>query len=128
MPVTRYALMTLVAVALVACSGQLADSPKAIGAAFSDAFRDTPFTDGQSITVLVSDADPLRRIESFRLVPCHDGKAVCGGSTLGRAGTLTLEGGQYVVRGAYAGRDFYLDRNGDGFMGRGDVLVPLAWN
>ena len=125
---TRTALMTLALAALTGCSGQLADGPKAIGAAFSDAFRDTPFADGQAVSVLVSNPDPLRRIDSFRLVPCQDGRAVCGGSDRGRAGTLTLEDGQYVVRGAYAGRDFYLDRNGDGFMRRGGVLVPLAWN
>lgn len=124
----RTALMTLVVATLGACTGPLSDAPNAMQAAFTDAFRDTPFADGQSVTVLVADPDPLRRIQSFRLVPCQEGKAVCGGSGTGRAGTLTLEGGQYVVRGAYAGRDFYLDPNGDGFMGRGTVLVPLAWN
>lgn len=124
---TRYALMTLAAVLLTACADG-AGRPDPLGAAFSDAFLDTPFADGQSVTVLVSDPDPLRQIASFRLVPCQDGKAVCGGSAQGPAGLLTLEDGQYVVRGAYAGRDFYLDRNGDGFMGRGTVLVPLAWN
>ena len=128
MPVTRTALMIIALAALSACSGQLADGPNAIGAAVTDAFADTPFADGQAVSVLVADPDPLARIDSFRLVPCQEGRAICGGSAQGRAGTLTLEGGQYVVRGAYAGRDFYLDRNGDGFMGQGGVLVPLAWN
>ena len=128
LPVTRTALMLVSLAALTACSGQMASGPNAISAAFSDAFADTPFADGQAISVLVGNDDPLRRFDSFRLVPCQDGQAVCGGSDRGRAGTLTLESGQYVVRGAYPGRDFYLDRNGDGFMGRGGVLVPLAWN
>lgn len=125
---TRYALMTLALATLGACTGPLSDGPNAIGTAFTDAFRDTPFADGQVVTVLVADPDPLRTIQSFSLVPCQNGRAVCGGSARGQAGALTLEDGQYVVRGAYPGRDFYLDRNGDGFMGRGTVLVPLAWN
>ena len=120
--------MILALAALSACSGPLSDGPTAIRAAVTDAFADTPFADGQAVSVLVANPDPLRRIDSFRLVPCQNGQAVCGGSDRGRAGALTLEDGQYVVRGAYAGRDFYLDRNGDGFMGRGGVLVPLAWN
>ncbi|WP_386679207.1 hypothetical protein [Loktanella sp. R86503] len=124
----KYALTTLAALLLGACTGPLSDAPNATGAAFTDAFADTPFEDGAAVTVLVRDTDPLRTIQSFKLVPCQGGKAVCGGSSSGAAGVLTLEGGQYVVRGAYAGRDFYLDRNGDGFMGRGSVLTPLAWN
>jgi hypothetical protein len=124
----KYALMTLAAWTLAACTGPLSDAPNATVAAFTDAFTDTPFEDGAAVTVLVRDTDPLRTIQSFKLVPCQGGKAVCGGSDRGTAGALTLEGRQYVVRGAYAGRDFYLDPNGDGFMGRGTVLVPLAWN
>ena len=124
----RYAPMILAVLALTACEGRLGDSPRAIAAAATDALADRPFVDGQAVTVLVADPDPLRRIRSFTLVPCQAGRAVCGGSATGRAGTLTLENGQYVVRGAYAGRDFYLDPNGDGFMGQGGVLVPLAWN
>lgn len=124
----KYALMTLAALTVSACTGPLADGPNATKAAFADAFTDTPFEDGATVTVLVRDTDPLRTIQTFNLVPCQGGKAVCGGSARGAAGTLTLEGRQYVVRGAYTGRDFYLDPNGDGFMGRGTVLVPLAWN
>ena len=124
----KTAVMTLAAATLAACTGPLSDGPNATAAAFNDTFRDTPFSDGQPVSVLVNDPDPLRTIQTFALVPCQNGRAVCGGSNRGRAGLLTLEGGQYVVRGAYAGRDFYLDRNGDGFMGRGGVLVPLAWN
>ena len=124
----KYALMTFAALTVSACTGFLSDGPVAMQGAFSDAFRDTPFADGAAVTVLVKDKDPLRTIQSFSLVPCQGGNAICGGSDRGNAGTLTLEGGQYVVRGAYTGRDFYLDPNGDGFMGRGIVLVPLAWN
>ena len=125
---TRHAFLILATALMAACSGPLGDSPRAMRAAVTDAFRDTPFMDGQAISVLVRNDDPLRRIDSFRLVPCQDGKAVCGGAATGRPGVLTLENGQYVVRGAYPGRDFYLDPNGDGFMGRNGVLVPLAWN
>lgn len=121
-------LTALALTALGACSGPLSDGPTATAAAFNDAFRDTPFADGAPISVIVNDPDPLRKIGTYSFVPCQQGKAVCAGSVTGQAGTLTLEDGQYVVRGTYPGRVFYLDRGGDGFMGVDGVLVPLAWN
>ncbi|MCF7699288.1 hypothetical protein [Loktanella sp. M215] len=115
-------------VALAACSTSAGDGPKAVGAAFTDAFRDTPFTDGMPISAITRDANPLRTIQTYTFVPCQQGRAVCAETATGRAGTLTLEKNQYVVRGAYPGRTFYFDRNGDGFMQVGQVLTPLAWN
>ncbi len=120
------------ALSLAACSGPLSDGPVATVAAFNDAFFDTPFDTG-AVSVLVRDANPLRVIQTYTMVPCREGAAICGGSAKGPAGVLTLQDGQYIVTGAYPGRTFYLDRNGDGFMGVGtpgadQVLVPLAWN
>lgn len=120
-------LLPLVFTALAACTGPLAEGPTATAAAFNDAFRDTPFDTG-AVTVLVSDPNPLRMLQSFTLVPCQNDTAICGGSPLGRAGTLAMQNGQYVVTGAYPGRTFYLDRGGDGFMQENGILVPLAWN
>ena len=120
-------LLPLVCLALAACTGPLSDAPNATAAAFNDAFRDTPFDSG-AVTVLVRDPKPLRMIQSYTLVPCQNGAAVCGGSPLGRTGSLSMQDGQYVVTGAYPGRTFYLGRGGDGFLQENGILVPLAWN
>ncbi|SHF56505.1 hypothetical protein SAMN05444339_10835 [Loktanella atrilutea] len=121
-------LIALALVALGACSTSFGDGPRAIGAAATDAFGDTPFTDGVAISAITRDPNPLRTIQTYKFVPCQQGRAVCGDSSTGRPGILTLEDGQYVVRGAYPGKTFYFDRNGDGFMQVGQVLTPLAWN
>ncbi len=121
-------LIALALTALAACTGPVADGPSATARAVTDAFSDTPFADGMPVSVIVNDPNPLRKIQTFSFAPCQEGKAVCAGSTTGRAGTLTLEDGQYVVRGTYPGRVFFLDRNGDGFMQVSGLLLPLAWN
>ncbi|SEM61816.1 hypothetical protein SAMN04488003_102132 [Loktanella fryxellensis] len=125
-------LIAAALIALSACAADIAPGVPVTGRAIADAFFDTPFADGQSVAVLVKDPDPLRVIQTYRLVPCQDGRAVCAAGDPRFAGTLTLENGQYVVRESYPGRVFYLDRNGDGFMGvqtgAQQVLTPLAWN
>lgn len=118
----------LIAMTLAACTGPLSDGPNATVAAVQDAFSDIPFADGQVVSVIANDPDPLRTIDTYTLVPCQEGRAVCSGSSTGSAGALTLEDGIYVVRGAYGNRVFYLNKGGDGFMQEGNLLKPIAWN
>ncbi len=66
-------------------------------------------------------------VETFNLVPCQGGQAICGGGETGPAGTLSRSSGFLVVQGLY-GRTFWLANGGEGYVQRGDVLWSLAWN
>lgn len=67
------------------------------------------------------------RVETFDLVPCQGGRAICAGSDRGPAGTLARTPDWFVVRGLY-GRTFWLSHGGDGYVQRGNVLWSLAWS
>lgn len=66
-------------------------------------------------------------VETFDLVPCQGGRAICAGSDRGPAGTLARTPDWFVVRGLY-GRTFWLSYGGDGYVQRGNVLWSLAWS
>lgn len=66
-------------------------------------------------------------VESFNLVPCQGGRAVCGGGETGPVGTVSRTEDFVVVQGLY-GRTFWLANGGEGYVQQGDVLWSLAWN
>ena len=98
-----------------------------IKTAYAEAFGDTPFEDGTTIRIVAPDPDPVRALQTFALVPCRDGVAICGGGAHGPAATVSAVDGRTRITGAYPGVDFYLDRGGSGYLSRNGVNVPLAW-
>ncbi len=86
-------------------------------------FGEAPFARG----ALAAVAREGGFVETFTLVPCRGGQAVCAGSQDGPAGTLSRAQGFLVVQGLY-GRTFWLANGGEGYVQRGDVLWSLAWN
>lgn len=92
--------------------------------AFEQAFSRAPFADG---AIAVTAPGGLGEIDTYRLVPCQGGAAICGGSESGRAGQLSRTPDWFVVTGLY-GRTFWLSYGGDGYVERDGRYVPLAWN
>ncbi len=93
--------------------------PKSMPFAFE--IGEAPFSDG---AVSVVTAEPDGDMGTYALVPCRDGGAVC----LGRqALPLSAVAGHYVVAGPGRDQSFHLMPGGDGFMTRGAVRYPLAW-
>jgi hypothetical protein len=103
--------------------GQAPPLPPALGGGPELPFGEMPFARGSLAAV----AREGGFVETFNLVPCRGGQAVCGGSESGPAGTLSRTNGFVVVQGLY-GRTFWLANGGEGYVQRGDVLWSLAWN
>jgi hypothetical protein len=85
-----------------------------------EAFYEVPFSEGP-ISVVVTENG---RLHTYALGPCA--QRICGGT--GRSGTVERSREFWIVRGAYAGRDFYLRPGGDGAMRRAGQDYPLAWD
>ena len=115
-------------VALVACAPSdlrlKQQLPLAVQDQYAATFQDLPFDTGP-VTVLTEEHGELH---SYTLAPCHGGARVCANSFRGRAGSVVFADGHYVVRGTHAGRTFHLSPGGDGYMVRGGVETPLAWD
>jgi hypothetical protein len=103
--------------------GQAPPLPPAYGGGPELPFGEVPFERG----ALAAVAREGGFVETFNLVPCHGGRAVCGGSESGPAGTLSRTADFLVVQGLY-GRTFWLANGGEGYVQRGSVLWSLAWN
>jgi hypothetical protein len=116
--------LSLMAIALLtACSnGQgltWEDNPVSVHRFYADNFQDHPFDTGP-ITVLSEEHGDLK---SYTLRTCGEDH-VCGS----RKGHVTRAPDYWVVKGAYAGRVFYISAGGDGWVKHGSELIPIAWN
>ena len=89
---------------------------------FEQSMTEAPFSSG-ALAVVAAQGD---EVESYRLVPCQGGAAICGGGSTGPAGRLVRTPDWFVVQGLY-GRTFWLSYGGDGYLERNGQLVPLAW-
>lgn len=120
--------MILAALTLTACApGEpltWKQNPVQVQRAWANAFSDQPFDTGP-VTILAAEHGELH---SYTLAPCQSGQRVCAGSANGRAAVLQWTPDYAVVSGAYAGRTFYLSPGGDGWMRRGGVDTPIAWD
>ncbi|MGZ9809245.1 hypothetical protein ACXN5S_02155 [Pseudoroseicyclus sp. H15] len=91
---------------------------------FVQAGLEMPFADGQAISaVAASDLG----MDTFRLVPCRGGAAICAGSATGPVGTTRTTPDYLVVSGLY-GVELWLSPGGDGaVLYPSGTAVPLAW-
>ncbi|ADO43458.1 hypothetical protein [Ketogulonicigenium vulgare] len=80
-----------------------------------------PFKHGP-ISVIAPGANGA--VQTYTLVPCQDGAAVCSGSAIG---AVSVDGLTTVVSGLY-GRTFYLGMGGHGVIDAGGVQSVLAWD
>lgn len=103
--------------------GEVPPLPPALGGVIELPFGEVPFARGALSAV----AREGGFVETFTLVPCRGGQAVCAGGEDGPAGTLSRTRDFLVVQGLY-GRTFWLANGGEGYVQRGDVLWSLAWN
>lgn len=90
---------------------------------FDRTFTEEPFARGPLAVV----AREGREFQTFSLVPCEGGAAICAGSTQGPAGRLSRTPEYFVVDGLY-GRRFWLSYGGDGYVERAGTYIPLAWD
>lgn len=119
----RIALGCIALGALAACGGKPLPAfwdSDAYQAYYAENFQKHPFDDGP-VSIITEERGEMR---TFALKPCDGGSHVCGA----RAAQVVKETHYYVIAGAYHGRTFYLSPGGDGWVKRGDVLTPLAWN
>lgn len=120
----RNVILGLVALTgLSACYGKpltWEGNPVAVQRFYADTFQDQPFDVGP-VSVIAEERGEMR---TYLLRPCANNTRVCGT----RTGTLERTPDLAVVRGAYAGRVFYLSPGGDGYMVRNGRTIPLAWN
>ena len=89
---------------------------------FERSLTEAPFANG-ALAVIAPQGDQL---DTYRLVPCQGGAAICGGGPAGPAGRLVRTPDWFVVQGLY-GRTFWLSHGGDGYLERNGQLVPLSW-
>ncbi len=86
-------------------------------------FTEEPFARGALAVV----ARENRELQTFSLVPCQGGAAICAGSEQGPVGRLSRTPEYFVVDGLY-GRRFWLSYGGDGYVERAGTYIPLAWD
>ncbi len=125
-PVTALSL-----VALTACAPTVRlprpEATAIVPASRTDAFvqrnfLETPFADGP----LAIEAVEGGRLVSWDIAPCRDGGAVCAGNGQGPVGQVRRTADFVVVTGLH-GRTFWLSWGGDGYVGQGSRILPMAW-
>ena len=83
-----------------------------------------PFEGGQTVTAIAASDFG---VDTFSLVPCRGGAAICAGSATGPAGTTRTTADYLIVSGLY-GVELWLSPGGDGsVLYPGGTAVPLAW-
>jgi len=86
---------------------------------------EVPFARG-AMSVIATEAGAL---ETWRLVPCREGRAVCAWSVTGAAGRIERADGTWIISGLFGNRTFELRPAGGGVIRYANgATVPLAWN
>ncbi|NDV02746.1 hypothetical protein [Pseudoroseicyclus tamaricis] len=83
-----------------------------------------PFVAEGPVTAVASSGSGM---DTYVLVPCRNGTAICAGSTAGPAGNVRTTEDYVVVAGLY-GVELWLSPGGDGaVLYPSGAAVPLAW-
>ncbi|WP_210528665.1 hypothetical protein [Rubellimicrobium arenae] len=101
---------------------EIANLSQGYNRTFEQSFTEAPFAKGAMSVVATENGE----LQTYDLVPCQGGAAICAGSLTGPAVRLVRTPDWSVVQGLY-GRTFWLSHGGDGYLERNGQLVPLTW-